>query len=232
MGSSSYMNLLATWEKLTQTQFSPLSSLSHISIFCFEVQTKYYRFSYCVSVFLGDTVFWWVKEFGYTVTWLQIQLASIAIMDHYNYNTPAWGRMTHSTWIYLHCKLFLSKFIKKGKFSFKCLLVAWEFQMSGYQITGSLQYIEVWHTTENGMSKSWKLKNGTETVDRSRYSNWLQAGWLRGRSSSPSRGRIFPPLHVVQTSSGAHPAPYPMGTGGSFPRGKTAGAWSWPLTSN
>jgi hypothetical protein len=36
-------------------------------------------------------------------------------------------------------------------------------------------------------------------------------------------------LHVVQTGSGAHPASCPMGTGGSFSRGKAAGAWSWPL---
>jgi len=35
--------------------------------------------------------------------------------------------------------------------------------------------------------------------------------------------------HHVQT--GAQPASYPMGTGGSFPLGKAAGAWSWPLTS-
>jgi len=27
------------------------------------------------------------------------------------------------------------------------------------------------------------------------------------------------------------PASYPMGTMGSFPGGKAAGAWSWPLTS-
>jgi hypothetical protein len=33
------------------------------------------------------------------------------------------------------------------------------------------------------------------------------------------------PLHVIQTGSGAHLA-YPMGTGGSFPGGKEAGAWS------
>jgi hypothetical protein len=26
-------------------------------------------------------------------------------------------------------------------------------------------------------------------------------------------------LHVVQTGSGVHPASYPMGTGGLFPRG-------------
>jgi hypothetical protein len=39
-------------------------------------------------------------------------------------------------------------------------------------------------------------------------------------------------LHVVQTGSGAHPASYRMGTGDSFPGGKAAGAWSWPLNSN
>jgi hypothetical protein len=38
-------------------------------------------------------------------------------------------------------------------------------------------------------------------------------------------------LHSVQTGSGTQPASYPMGTGGSFPGGKAAGAWSWPLTS-
>jgi hypothetical protein len=38
--------------------------------------------------------------------------------------------------------------------------------------------------------------------------------------------------HRVQNGSGARPASYPMGTrGGSFPGGKAAGAWSWPLTS-
>jgi hypothetical protein len=30
--------------------------------------------------------------------------------------------------------------------------------------------------------------------------------------------------HRVQNISGAHPASYPMGTRGSFPRGKAAGA--------
>jgi hypothetical protein len=30
--------------------------------------------------------------------------------------------------------------------------------------------------------------------------------------------------HRVQNGSGAHPATYPMGNGGSFPGGKTAGA--------
>jgi hypothetical protein len=45
-------------------------------------------------------------------------------------------------------------------------------------------------------------------------------------------GQEFSLLHVVQTGSGAHPASYPMATGGFFPGGEAAGAWSWPLTSS
>jgi hypothetical protein len=37
-------------------------------------------------------------------------------------------------------------------------------------------------------------------------------------------GEFFSLLHVVQTGSGSYPASYPIGTGGSFPRGKAAGA--------
>jgi hypothetical protein len=37
--------------------------------------------------------------------------------------------------------------------------------------------------------------------------------------------------HRVPNGFGAHPVSYPMGTEGSFPGGKAAGAWSWPLLS-
>jgi len=37
--------------------------------------------------------------------------------------------------------------------------------------------------------------------------------------------------HRVQNGSEAHLASHPMGTRGSFPGGKVAGTWSWPLTS-
>jgi hypothetical protein len=37
--------------------------------------------------------------------------------------------------------------------------------------------------------------------------------------------------HRVQNGFGAHPASYPMGTGCTFPGGKSARAWSWPLIS-
>jgi len=40
----------------------------------------------------------------------------------------------------------------------------------------------------------------------------------------------FSPHHRVQTGSRAHQDSYPLGTSGSFSGGKTAGAWSWPLT--
>jgi hypothetical protein len=38
-------------------------------------------------------------------------------------------------------------------------------------------------------------------------------------------------LRYSLISSEAHPASYPMGTRGSFPGGKAAGAWIWLLTS-
>jgi hypothetical protein len=44
---------------------------------------------------------------------------------------------------------------------------------------------------------------------------------LDDRGSIPGRGRgFFSSSLCVQTSSGAHPASYPMGTGGPFPGGK------------
>jgi hypothetical protein len=57
---------------------------------------------------------------------------------------------------------------------------------------------------------------------------------LDDRSSSvrfPAGAGNFSLYNRVQNGSGAHPAPYPMGTRGSFLGGKAAGAWSWPLTS-
>jgi hypothetical protein len=53
-----------------------------------------------------------------------------------------------------------------------------------------------------------------------RYSYWLRAGRLWGQSSSTDSVKNF--FHVVQTDSEAHPASYPMVTGGSFPGGKAA----------
>jgi hypothetical protein len=45
-------------------------------------------------------------------------------------------------------------------------------------------------------------------------------------------GQEFLLLHVVQIDTGAHPASYPLGTGGFFRESKAAGAWSCPFTPN
>jgi hypothetical protein len=46
---------------------------------------------------------------------------------------------------------------------------------------------------------------------------WAERPWDRG--FIPRKSESFAVLHSFQTGSGAHPASYPMGTGGSFPSG-------------
>jgi hypothetical protein len=58
-----------------------------------------------------------------------------------------------------------------------------------------------------------------------------QAKGLDGRGSILGRGREYSLRHRIQTGSGARPASYPMRTRDYFTGDKTAGAWSWPLTS-
>jgi hypothetical protein len=47
---------------------------------------------------------------------------------------------------------------------------------------------------------------------------------LDGRGFIHSRGRDFPLVNSIQTVSESHPASFTIGTGGSFPGGKEAGA--------
>jgi len=48
----------------------------------------------------------------------------------------------------------------------------------------------------------------------------------------PAGAENFSLLHRAQNGSGVHPASYPVETRGSFPGGKAAGVWSWPLISS
>jgi hypothetical protein len=52
---------------------------------------------------------------------------------------------------------------------------------------------------------------------------------LNDRSSIRGRGQKFSLRLHLQTGSGAHPASYPMGTGGCSWESKAAGARSLPL---
>jgi hypothetical protein len=61
---------------------------------------------------------------------------------------------------------------------------------------------------------------GNHISDSTASHYWLRAGRPRGRSLS--WGKNF--LPVVQTGSGVHSTSYPVGTGGSFPGDKAAGA--------
>jgi hypothetical protein len=47
----------------------------------------------------------------------------------------------------------------------------------------------------------------------------------------PARDGNFSLHHRLQNGSEAHPASYLIGISSSFPGGKAAGSWSWPLTS-
>jgi hypothetical protein len=47
---------------------------------------------------------------------------------------------------------------------------------------------------------------------------------LDDRGSNPAEGGNFSLHHRIHTGSGVHSAPYPVGTRGSSPRGKSAGA--------
>jgi hypothetical protein len=47
-------------------------------------------------------------------------------------------------------------------------------------------------------------------------------GWTAG-VWFPTKARDFSLFHSVQTGPEAHSASYPMGAGGSFPKGKAAG---------
>jgi hypothetical protein len=63
----------------------------------------------------------------------------------------------------------------------------------------------------------------TEWGQLNLYSEGLRTGWQAFYSR---QGQDFSLLRSLQTGSEAHPASYPVGTGGSFLGGKTAGAWS------
>jgi hypothetical protein len=63
------------------------------------------------------------------------------------------------------------------------------------------------------------------------YTAWkaTPSSICRTRKATHQPKALGRPLYRVQAGSGAHPASYPMSTGGHFPGDKVAGASSWPV---
>lgn len=100
-----------------------------------------------------------------------------------------------------------------------------------------LDKYEVLNTLEKINTKLIMISTWTEYITVNFVMNWLFKGAIIAKGSEAGqRGRlqswVKSVLHVIHTGSGAHPGFYPMFNGGTFPGGRTAGEWSWPLTSN
>jgi hypothetical protein len=81
---------------------------------------------------------------------------------------------------------------------------------------------------------SWKVKTSQSWVISPLFftvHKKVNVDYRCSRVRFPAGAGNFALPHRVQNGSGTHPASYPMCTRGSYPGGKAAGAWSWPLTS-
>jgi len=73
--------------------------------------------------------------------------------------------------------------------------------------------------TEGGRTELERTRYGTLEILQNTVAIFKTAGVAQS-AYSPNYGMD----NRVQTGTGAHPASYPMGRGGSFPAGKLAGA--------
>jgi hypothetical protein len=127
----------------------------------------------------------------------------------------------------LHGKM-ISKYQSEGKW--KEAVITTE-RNSGTKVFENINFyvfISKWYALKFGKYIFWNAHDYTESRDssvRTATGYGLEAG-----VRFPA-GEFLSLLHGAQTESGAHLASYTMGIGGSFPGGKAAGAWSWPLIS-
>jgi hypothetical protein len=109
-------------------------------------QTACFHFSSCTGVYPYDRLYWWMKGFRIIYCKMtQIQLTSTVM-------SLVCGRMTVSTAIgdwenyciagkHMNAVKCFFNILQSYKFSFKCLLVGWEFWLLRYQTTRSLPHI-------------------------------------------------------------------------------------------
>lgn len=144
-------------------QFSPFSSLLHVSVFYFIVWTTHFNFISCVVAFLHDKVsvkvgekFW--RYYNMIKDWASLCCHYRSLQQYCHQHE--WGQWTalrmrlaelpHGGWTSAHCSFCLNNFIKAVIW----LQNLWEFGMLGYQITGFSVFC---HLLEmNIWSEHWK----------------------------------------------------------------------------
>jgi hypothetical protein len=115
------------------------------------------------------------------------------------------------------------------KLSLNCYIFVWSAMQFGKNMTNSMQQSPYWGAISHSSSQEipsllwnpkvhYRVHNSPPLVPILCQMHPVHPTFLR--------------YNRVQNGSGVHPASYPMGTGVSFPWGKAAGAWSWPLPSS
>jgi hypothetical protein len=92
---------------------------------------------------------------------------------------------------------------------------------------------------DRGVTDLMPTRSSFSVTNRYAQSRYSSVGIALGYGLDDRGSRVWFPAgtanfslhHRVQNGSGAHPASYQMSTRGSFPGGKAAGSWNWPLTS-
>jgi hypothetical protein len=119
----------------------------------------------------------------------------------------------------------------------------WSLNSKGEDLTSSRDTATITKTINGNKETEVELldhyltfKETAQKRTRARIAQLIQrlaTGWTARRLYFKSQwGQDFSALHVVQIGFGACPASCTMATADSFPGGKAAGAWNWPLTSN
>jgi hypothetical protein len=78
------------------------------------------------------------------------------------------------------------------------------------------------------ITKKWSAD--CNSVPDCKYPTTVTCLWMCVCFKNSAGKGFFPLCHHIHTGPGVHLASYPIRTMGSFPGGKTAGAWSWPST--
>jgi hypothetical protein len=168
---------------------------------------------------------------GYFLKWL-IKLAIDYLSSEDEWHRGRCGLVTMGSLRLTHCNYMTTHQLVSRQYAFKCTAC----------VRKDMVYI-------SSSAVLWPLVLETQTKYETEKKSWTFSMLLMKHNLSPIG--CFPYVSAefqflahgtekiwsCRVSSviifhSRHPTSYPMGTGGSFPGGKAAGTWSWPLTSS